>query len=886
MPWRQLLDVLELPEPAALQLPTRTTCTCGQTLKIYQDRLLGGAWFVCRNCDFAGDGVELAARTWQLAPDAALLRLSQFMAIPDKQLAPHELECYVQEQIGYRRHIRRFWQTLRTRRPHSSTTQMTLLRKLGANPCDMDADVQFERYSQFMGYTSRNELEEVFGGTTGPVRQFRGRNWGDLLAFPFQDLPGRIVGFLCVGRDGEAADWAYRPVVYGNPVTNQWGPAYAGIHAGFGMLDLCLRAQPIDEKVCVVHDPAAAIRLQFRQLRQSTRPLPIVIGWQGRWHSEHIRDVFPTRKLVHWSPHQLDKAIWLAARTDSDVSLAEPRQSDMTLYLNRLEPEVLLRRCINKARPWQDVLETQLASGTAEANEELLLRLNLPAEALTTFLTTLPAVVQRQCQLVTKRLEIPSAAVIGHRHIVEQDGQWIDQRTEVVLCNAALKIEQITTDQQTGKLFYSGHVGFKGHNLPFLMSEHDARTPLMWMERFLANHGLGPLHYVPNLGNSVLTASKLLYKPQIVSGLGVTGWSTQHNAFLFPGRQLSANGKLVDAPAQLWSPDTPGHRLRFHAIPVATIDRLSEQSLGVSTLWATLVSILQCAIAPALRRRVRHTAIVGQVTGDMAFRVAEACGCKVYNLRGWVATYLERINRDASLHNWPQYVRCHWGRMQESPQLHNSLPAGTLVETSPPCAAALKLLDHWNILEAPDALYRAEELLDGVDTLIPAYLQDLTIRRLRLPQGELEPALFSDLQVWWKRIGGNAAGLLGAIPLLITPHSSPPLASRLGDLLARLYLEGHMGLHRDQDTIPRTATMLSLLPRGELHIPKTGLNRALLKYIHQPLDLALVQLILQGNGLLIADRTHGEEPGWIVPWPWLEARLRAQKSFLEPVSIA
>ena len=75
--WETVLSVLDVDLTGSACIPRIVTCpSCSEPeLSVMPDHVLGGEWFHCRSCGFAGDAVELAAATWKVDVDADVTQL-------------------------------------------------------------------------------------------------------------------------------------------------------------------------------------------------------------------------------------------------------------------------------------------------------------------------------------------------------------------------------------------------------------------------------------------------------------------------------------------------------------------------------------------------------------------------------------------------------------------------------------------------------------------------------------------------------------------------------------------------------------------------------------------------------------------------------------------
>ncbi len=116
------------------------------------------------------------------------------------------------------------------------------------------------------------------GGGPGRSRLFSGEDWDDALVIPFQDLPGRICGFLMIGRKGDpqAGDIFFK-------AANLQPSSVPLREAGLGMLDALEdgAVEPFGDTLFVFGDPIVGLHLQGRTFKMHCQPLPIVLSFYG-----------------------------------------------------------------------------------------------------------------------------------------------------------------------------------------------------------------------------------------------------------------------------------------------------------------------------------------------------------------------------------------------------------------------------------------------------------------------------------------------------------------------------------------------------------------------------------------------------------------------------
>lgn len=110
-------------------------------------------------------------------------------------------------------------------------------------------------------------------GRRGPGRLGVGKGWGDVLAIPCYDLPGRICGFEFIGRQAGPEDRLYYSGGLDRLGRAQLQPtplAEAGLAGGAQLLERDARA---GQSVLAVADATLLLRLQVRHFAVSL-PMP------------------------------------------------------------------------------------------------------------------------------------------------------------------------------------------------------------------------------------------------------------------------------------------------------------------------------------------------------------------------------------------------------------------------------------------------------------------------------------------------------------------------------------------------------------------------------------------------------------------------------------
>lgn len=898
--WTEVLTHLQVPIPVAA-LPAQLTCPLcrAAALWVFPDRLWGGQWLHCRACGFAGDVIELAAQAWTTGIESALLRLHALgVPLPESGTDPAAIAAYVRDHPEYRRQIRAFWQAAQDELAihHTSETRQLVLRAVGVRHYTLSQwDEQGRRY---LGAADRLTAERLFhpgasryrqqsgrrGHGGGAHRLFRGPGWGMVLVVPFYDLPGRLCGFLFIGREADpaAGDWVYQPVRQGAVNAR---PKEAGLQ----MIDgLFAPPHPLlgDESLFVIPDPALALTLQLRALAADTmRPLPIV-GSYGDHRAA-------TRAVWTHLPHR--RPIFLVARVDESL-LAQARQADGWIatpgltrrslqgdLMSHRRPHAWLRRARRKARPWCVVLRCHLRTLPLCQAEALLRRLGFDWAELEQFVRQSDEELRQKLRPLLHGRQVTPRVRLGGRTVIETDAGWFWERSGELISDAVVRIEQVLHSARQTR--YRGFVRFRGRTYPFCAPAAPLdRHLLAWTRRFLLQAGAGLLTYQATWSRKALALAQQFHPPELVECETQIGWSRPHSRFLFPTFCLTLGGEVergrvpldIDPTAPAWQLQPPQRLLPSER------QVLSERSAETGVFWAVAAAVIHNVLSWLLHYPPVPLALDGAGAQAMGRIAAGLLGCQEVRLpaRERLERALPRLERACAAHHWPVvlvaprqmpgYVR---RACLERP------PAGGLMPVSPLAAAVAAINGGWHVLTCHQAAGSLRELAPATAKVLPAYLADAGRRHFQLALGrdQVLRDLLADLAAWFGRCGG-ARSAVEAAAALLTSEGEPPLWHHLRRLLVRLYDEGHLSLVREAwEPVPRSGLALvqcaaevpctadTAPEHAPIWIPQQPLNRLLARHNVPPLDVPRISRALRSAGLLLAEVPRHRETGWVVP---------------------
>ena len=494
--WQSVCDALQIPLQTQV-LPSRTRCPlCGRnTLHLYYDNNLGGAWHHCEGCNHSGDMIELAAAVWQTDVDTALRKLAeQGCSVPPKCLEPSGLTSYLTRLSG-RHRIAELWRNCQLYYPQCVTADIAAIRRLYR----LNVDISRQRWQQgpglFVGAISNKILNECYKGSQVAHDKYA---WGDVLITPFYDLPNRIKTLAIIGRDGDREkDVLYRTAVQsGNPG-----------EAGIGLLP-AVAAAGNPTTVFAVDDWLLALHLQLRNYQTALKALPLVAWHHDKNKRTHCWDLLSEHKLVFWSPGGLNyKTIMQAHDCDGRISCfgpadTRPKQLTRNNFTGRWPLQDTLLKVEQAAVPWQVAVKTWLDNHATEGQAVQLF--NDLETAGADVSDILRAVGGRRRKTLTDRLGRRVRRVQFEQYdITEQDDRWVASlryrengrdRKPFEICNATLRVLCTVKDTQTAGLYAYGVIRYKGSEIWFLDKlETLQNKPDVFIQTKLAEYNLGVL---------------------------------------------------------------------------------------------------------------------------------------------------------------------------------------------------------------------------------------------------------------------------------------------------------------------------------------------------------------------------------------------------------
>jgi hypothetical protein len=800
VPFYSVCDILRVQMPW-LSPPVTIECPLCHTIQLdlFNDVPLRAEWGYCRGCKFSGDAIELAAQVWSLDIAATIQRLKSYgVQIPNRVSDPAAVTSYVENHVEYRRRMNDFWKQSSRDLPFFEPDSLTRMQR---NILQRRDDSSWSDRARFtVGYTSINEVENLFhpksvattmrrnhgekrterpGSGAGKARVFKGNGTGGLSVLPFQDVPGRICGFLFVRdvRNPGPEDMVYKSV--------QLGPSNRRPkEAGLLMFNNCFSYYYSDvvDGMFIIADPLLAVRMQLKWLRTNVLPLPIVATFVAAHHCP--RSVFRQSQVS-------DRVLWAPRIGPREVLQARFANARVSTYLATAS-EILdspwvacfgLPNMKASTISWQDALRWQLNQLPLPAAEELLRDAALEPYAQRDFLGGCTKSLIEKLQPILMKPEFQPRIVISGRTIVERDGRWVLDPSGTEVCNAQLRIDRFIYTRLE-KHYYEGRILLNGQEVPFRVDSAKADANFVKCLKEELPAASATLRSLPRCTRDLSAIAKWFTSSRaVVTNADVVGFLEDPPRFSFPKFALGMKGRIQEGSI-LTGPDDPA----FHFEPPQPLSRhavsqLSVRSRETRLFWAMAAGILHNVVAPLSSFKPVGIALVGTGAQAVCTQAAKLLGCHEFAIPHQRTTdrVLAQLQRACERHNWPLLLKPPTEKPSVS--IRAWLNTGETKSCIVPLCDKLEaeaIINGWVVIRSErhfEGLHALEQIAPRV---APAYLMDVCQRRGCI--GGLSPHplhdVLRDLANWFASQGGDPKAVLRALHVLHSKSFQNPADKR------------------------------------------------------------------------------------------------------------
>jgi hypothetical protein len=777
--WHEVLRLLGT-DVQVLVLPVTVICPCctRDGLHVYQDITSGGAWHYCSACKFAGDSIELAADVWNQDIPTTILKLNAYgISFPADVLDPSIIDRYVLGHVEYRKGMQALWALAQERLPKNDTPTIAKLHDKYTSGHAASSITWARRGKQFLGGCHTTDVLRAFRQervrnadrelgwhdlNSGHNRIFKGKNWADLLIFPYYDLPGKIKGFTLIGRDGETKDILYRRIS-NHPQSPKLGADDSAYDPGLSMYETLFLYHPKYKNTSfILADPIVALRLQLRHMRQSNKPLPICGSYSdsnliNRW----IWSTMFPRNFVFWGRELTSELIQQARHANGKIAIGKTFDTLLTDPVKR-SPTEWLDRMASAAKPWQQVVEAELREVSLPVAESLLLRLRLTSQELRAFAADCAADVREKLEKVfeTAICDTKSALVEGKSLTETKEGWCLENGT--VICDAIVRIEKVVHQPVKNCAYYTGYIERKGKRIEFTdAAEYMENRTAKWLREKLIPAGLGRPRISPMWKKHLLTVAQSFHEPENVVGVDSFGWNEQQQSFVFPHFVLRRNGEVVDEPiSRVVGENSPAIALRTpQALTTRQVAQLSSAEEYMSVFWATTACVATNIIAPAFNVPTTGLALFGPGAAMMGRASARALGCVDVELaQQTMGNIMRKLHKANTAHGWPFVLKKYATANNKTFRAWLADPEdkNCIVTVGWYQAQVLMLNGGWNVIECQRPETALRSVLNLGPLVLPAFLQYLCRQRLRIQRDSgLVLGVLDELSLWFEGLGGS-----------------------------------------------------------------------------------------------------------------------------------
>lgn len=885
--WGQVLNALDVKFQGQI-LPQTVTCPlcASNRLTIYAEELAGGFWHFCFGCRHAGDMIELAAATWQLSIQATMVKLQRLgVPIPPEAVTPDAVECYEIQHLAYRKRINDFWEESRKRLYGSNSRELHQLQKKLGLSCDITEERWNQGPAHLIGASTKFEVEKTFHpkstGSGSPNSQrnssgwrvFRGRRWGDVLVVPYYALPGKLAGFLFIGRDGGPDDLAYKRV-RSEVVSGR------RFELGLGTLTTVLDcSQRWGKIVFAMDDPLLALRIQMKQFYQNLRPLPIVI-WSSKekMRSELCWHGLTDRKVVFWSPKINAQVVEKAAATQGWISLAGPRDyspEGVEKYVNWTFHDGLMRRIVDKGKKWRQAVAKNLVELTNAEIEDLFLQLRMTKDQIGEILDLCDSESAERVRSLLDDCVIQKGIVMKGMDVVENNNGWfaIKNRREELICNAILRLEQLVYQPRSKKAFYRGKILFKGTETPFCEPrEVIEKNTGEWMQQTLLDHGQGLLQYQKSWNKDLLAVAQQFHGPKLVRSETSVGWDVKRACFILPGRQIFNGGQHEDVDRDVFPADCPFWSADYEPFERADALWLTHDQFGAGPqFWSLVAGLCSNLLAQPLGGSRRGLALAGHTQALWPGLLHLGCARAEEIRKGQIPperTWLENdMPTPLTVHPEGQAAWRTWTKGNVEPNV--ALNVSTLT------GHVLSCNGHWNVVYAHEKLPETTFTHRAVYRLIPSFLQYMAEQGLdTIRTDDLARTVVNYLREYLQLFEARTH-YLEQTKKVARFDNDKAAAEAFADILMDMLDDRAIKLVEIEKQAKRRRELVRDAAENQLHVPVAAVDTYLRKNKAPVLDRAGVPYRLDNAGVLLG--TSGENKVvWTLNLVWFE-ELQAKR---------
>lgn len=902
--WQKLLPALGVTVDKGV-LPSTVTCPlCRRDrLTIYQDSINGGEWHHCFGCNHSGDMLELAAATWQtdLVTTISKLTLLGFDT-PPGSTTQQALDLLMTRVYGRRKRVAAMWHAGQQYLAEKPASLQPLLDKFGLR-FDQNGRIWLDRMGHYIGGLPNSKIieqmqpfrtvtKETYSQTSflhsgnAWQRMFRGSYWEDVLMVPMYTLPGLIMNWLFVGRQGREEDFVYYPI-------NGFACRSDKQESGLAMYDV-LHASMVDtfpNTVFVINDVMFALKLQSRHMRDSTIPMPI-IGMFARSHIHPKRarryeiapmavwSTVPQREYIFWGRKPDARLYNAAARVNGKVQIAEFMADALWN-----SPKRVLTRVRQTAEPWGISLERLLRDMSNEERELFLAELQLPTHARLDFMARCSEGTKELLAESERSTIVPKQVCINNHNVVETMSGWFSSKNNSLISDAILRIEKAIYEEDSDNVWYQGYIIYKGKQIPFLepAAVIDA-APATWLRKTVLKTGAGLVNFNKAWTHNIMQIALHFNPPEAVQAVSVFGWDVNKTAFVLPRMIVHVGGHAEEQASLTLSETLPATQFSCPDMVLPDLQALTQQGNDSerNVFWATTACVMANVIAPALNEMTHGVGLCGHGAVTLGKLTARSLGCPEHHLTTKRKDIVNWLTAITGKHKWPVllHVDKETRYYELAPWLNAIDAVNVVLAANPAIIDAMAIPTAWRLIHDETELMAGSGIAANAAMFASQWLVSFCERNLALQSttGDLACRVLEDMAVWAEERQGDGDAIRQALSILtVEDQAEDGKAARLVSLLYHFVENGHLAVHREgyggAKHIPLLLHIDSGYATDVVFIARKVLARLLIRHKIPAPDPAQITDVLVKAGCLMGV-SHKDEAGWLVSARWWNTQIK------------
>ena len=674
----------------------------------------------------------------------------------------------------------------------------------------------------------------------------------ELLAVPFYDLPGRIVGFLAVGQtDGKTP----RLVQVYTPLTRQ-------TEAGCGNLGVW--HQPpipgLDDVIFLLNDVRLFLRLHSRHTRSASRQLPAVLSLRSQGGStERIHPSLPRRPIIALG-HVDDTVDLLRLAYMAGGVIA---QHYKLLPTSCADPQQFLKQMQSHIAPWEIRLQHLLSTADPVQITSIFNDIGVSHEDTVRFMEKCPQQLrERLAKLGIANIADRTVEIAGQRVRCTSHGWFVGKRQ---VADVDIRFDK-RVFLKTGRILYTGSIIRDTQVWPFRFVDRQNNGLFRRITMFLQARGVAVnLHrsWAPYAMQTAIAG----HQPTEHRNIDQVGWDDEAGIFRLPKFTVGIGGQVqLDAVTAFpVKPPTPAMTIPAPGLSCGQDFVEIRQQTAAQLFWAIAGAILQNVVAPALNLKPAGIVLTGEGRNSTGRRIVEGLGCPAIERSGKPTR--KQLQHWLEYHRWPLLVdlSCRTAdrrkHMLEWLEADNSKNAVILADDVTACALATR---GWLVLDCDRGLTFTAAAIEAGRRLVSHYLHDLCTRhgKTHTPMQCARETILIDLSYWHRNLTGSALQLEHVRRQSQYGEHQPIWFSFL-DLLSRL--------------VPSSTALLSMNP-DSVWVSYPELVRLLLRRKSPMIDAEAITRELFAVGVLLSNYDVDGKYGWLIAKPWWEAHYKKHRS--------